>query len=326
MSESIPREECCEDRGTEASDSSPAGAWRARRAALRRRRRRCRRSRYMPGAVDFEQPLGGAREASPTAASPSAPGQGAVSFRSGVIEAPERFDLAGLAGETRPLEMRARERGGEWTRWTVADDGNPVYFGERRRAPGPGARLAPAGDPPLRQRLRHDQRLELAADRLPLRRQLARSSPPPGVLAPHADAAPIRPAMVTRAQWGAELAKGGCPPRERRRLRAGQGRRRPPHGDRAEVHRGRGAGDRARDLPLPPQRERLERHRLQRPRRPLRDPLRRPRRRRPQGRDRRPLAGLQRNDDRDRVDRHPHRPSVSPRSSSRRSPPTWRGS
>ena len=46
----------------------------------------------------------------------------------------------------------------------------------------------------------------------------------------------------------------------------------------------RGAGDRARDLPLSPQRQRLERHRLQRARRPLRQHLRGPRGRAAPGR------------------------------------------
>ena len=56
-------------------------------------------------------------------------GSGPVSFRSAVIAAPRRFDLVGLAGELRPLELRARDAGGAWSGWVPAEDGNPVYFG-----------------------------------------------------------------------------------------------------------------------------------------------------------------------------------------------------
>ena len=73
-----------------------------------------------------------------------------------------------------------------------------------------------------------------------------------------------------------------------------------------------GAGDRARDLPLPPQLQRLERHRLQRARRQVRRALRGPRRRARPRRRRRPGAGLQLGDRRDRQHRATTRPS-SPR-------------
>ena len=29
----------------------------------------------------------------------------------------------------RPLEIRARDEGGEWSDWIETEDGNPVYFG-----------------------------------------------------------------------------------------------------------------------------------------------------------------------------------------------------
>ena len=82
---------------------------------------------YIPEAVDFEQRLPSlSRLAEPSG---TGPGRGRVSFKSPVIAAPEPFDLAGLARETRPLELRGRERGGEWTRWVETEDANPVYFG-----------------------------------------------------------------------------------------------------------------------------------------------------------------------------------------------------
>ena len=68
--------------------------------------------------------------------------------------------------------------------------------------------------------------------------------------------------------------------------------------------RGPGAGDRARDRDLPREGERLERHRLQLPDRPLRHGLRGPRRRDRPERDRRARRGLQHRLGRRRADRH----------------------
>ena len=87
-------------------------------------------------------------------------------------------------------------------------------------------------------------------------------------------------------------------------VRRGPGRVRAPHGQRQRL-RARGVGrDRARDRALPPRLQRLERHRLQLPRRPVRPGLRRPRGRHRPGRDRRPGPGLQLRLDRDRLPRH----------------------
>ena len=73
----------------------------------------------------------------------------------------------------------------------------------------------------------------------------------------------------------------------------GAARDRPPHGGHERLQRSPGAGDRAGDPALPREGERLERHRLQLSRRPLRPGLRRPlRRHRPQRR-RRARRGLQ---------------------------------
>ena len=59
----------------------------------------------------------------------------------------------------------------------------------------------------------------------------------------------------------------------------GPARHRPSHGGLELVHAGAGAGDRARHRGLPRARQRLERHRLQLSRRPVRHGLRGPRRR-----------------------------------------------
>ena len=64
----------------------------------------------VPEASDFSQALRGAERVG------SAGDEGSA-YRSGVIDAPAQFDLAGLAGELREVEMRARLEGGEWTDW-----------------------------------------------------------------------------------------------------------------------------------------------------------------------------------------------------------------
>src|SRR5688500_10295013 len=76
--------------------------------------------RYVPGAVDFEQPLPALHASAKTQDK---------SYLSPVVTAPQRFDLAGIARERRAYEVRGREAGGEWSPWVEAEDGNPVYFG-----------------------------------------------------------------------------------------------------------------------------------------------------------------------------------------------------
>ena len=112
---------------------------------------------------------------------------GPVTHRTGVIEAPAPFDAVGLARELRPLELRAREAGGEWSEWTEIANGDPAWFG--------------------------------GADELQLR---TRGFRPTGTLhyvdVPDAGdeprgAAPAKPGIVSRREWGAERNSGGCEPR-----------------------------------------------------------------------------------------------------------------
>ena len=117
--------------------------------------------RYMPGAVDFEQPLPPLRAAATSRpASASARQRAPAAARSAsarrVIVAPERFDLAGLAGELRPLELRARDSGGEWSELGRGRGRQPRLLRRRRRAPAPRPRVAARRDPALRQRLRDE--------------------------------------------------------------------------------------------------------------------------------------------------------------------------
>ena len=82
-----------------------------------------------------------------------------------------------------------------------------------------------------------------------------------------------------------------------------QGRDRPSHRRYERLQPRAGGGDRARHRALPRRRQRLERHRLQLSRRPVRHDLRGPRRWSRPERRRRPCAGVQRRDGRRGADR-----------------------
>ena len=83
------------------------------------------------------------------------------------------------------------------------------------------------------------------------------------------------------------------PPHRSPSYRAGQDGLHPPHRQRQHYTPADAPGHRPRHLRVPHQEPRLERHRLQLPRRPVRHHLRRPVRRRHAGRDRRAGRGLQ---------------------------------
>jgi hypothetical protein len=171
---------------------------------------------YMPGAVDFEQPLSGIRAAPGTTGkrlrSVARAGTGPVSFTSPVIVAPERFDLAGLAGEMRPLEIRARDIDGDWSDWVESEDGNPVYFGGADELQVRARGWRPSG---TLHYVNVSGTTSTARGLLTGAREAINSAliAATAVLDPSADALPIRPTIVTRAQWGADLEQGGCPPR-----------------------------------------------------------------------------------------------------------------
>jgi hypothetical protein len=166
---------------------------------------------YMVGAVDFEQKLPASSripEVRPGAASAHA--GGAWRWISPAIEAPHEFDLVGIAGELRPIEIRARSDGGQWSPWTVAADGDPVYTGGtdqlQVRAP-----FRPSGQ-------LHYVNVSGTAgglgDRLLTEARRAINSAVIAVAStPVAEAIAPKPRFVTRAQWGARMAQGGCPPR-----------------------------------------------------------------------------------------------------------------
>ena len=224
------------------------------------------------------------------------------------ISTAHRFNLVGMRWRGR---RRARDRGAGPPQPRRLE---PLAAARRPRRPQPGPRLARARRGLLR----------------PALGGLRRRRPVPPQPACRGAAAPLRERRPLRAPAAAH--RPGARARLRQPLRVGresvqatreaalrqrQGGDRPPHGLAERLHPRRRAGDRARDLPLPPQLQRLERHRLQRARRQVRRPLRGPRRRPRPRRRRRPGAGLQLGDGRDRQHRGPHDPGAHARDARR---------
>jgi hypothetical protein len=173
---------------------------------------------YLPEPVDFEQRLPAVETVDqPPAArrtSHGHPGEGPVSFRSPPIAAPERFDLAGLAGEMRPMELRAREPGGEWTGWVETGNGDPVYFGGAEELQLRTRGWRPSGT--LHYVNVSGTTSEVGGLLSGVRRAINSAFiSASATLAPAAEALPVRPPVVTRGAWGATRAAGGCKPRTR---------------------------------------------------------------------------------------------------------------
>ena len=222
---------------------------------------------------------------------------------------------SGSSASCDPVEYRARPEGGEWSGLGRDRQRRPRLLRRRRRASAAQPRRAPRGRAPLRERQRdRDAREQLLTGV----REAVNSAFISVAATPIAGAQPPQPRDHDPRRRGAR--DGGCEPRDERLLRRGQGGDRPPHRDRERLLGRGGAGHRARDLPLPPQRKRLERHRLQLPRRPLRHDLRGPRGRDRRGGRRRPRPGLQLADVRRPPRSAPTRASASPSRPSRRSP------
>jgi hypothetical protein len=162
---------------------------------------------YVPVAVDFEQRL---PELARVRYADHGRGTDAA-FRSPVLTAPERFDLVGLAGELRPLELRAREAGGEWSAWIETGNGDPVYFGGAEEVQLRAHDFRPEG------RLHYvnvSGTTSGASSVLTGARRAINSAfiSVAGLLEPSASAAPERPEIVPRSAWGAND-EGGCTPR-----------------------------------------------------------------------------------------------------------------
>ncbi len=159
---------------------------------------------YRPGGVDFAQPLGAVdREAT----------KRSTRFVSAKLDAPAHFDLAGLAREMRPYELRARTGDGEWGEWVEAEDGNPIYFGgadelqlrtEGYRPRGTIHYVNVSGTTTPADGLLTHAREAINSAFISATTLVGGSD---------AEALAPRPTVVSRAAWGASLAKGGCKPR-----------------------------------------------------------------------------------------------------------------
>ena len=175
---------------------------------------------YLPDPVDFEQrlptvervstqPLRAMTAGAEAANAHSHPGEGPVTHRSAILVAPQRFDLAGLAGELRPYELRARNDGGEWSDWIATANGDPVYFGGadevqlRARGWRPDGRLHyvnVSGTTNQADSLLNGARSAINAAFISVA----------STIEPSAQADPTRPDFVSRGEWGG---KSKCEPR-----------------------------------------------------------------------------------------------------------------
>jgi N-acetylmuramoyl-L-alanine amidase len=135
----------------------------------------------VPEAADFAQPLGGVER--------SAGAGEHETYRSGVLEAPARFDLAGLEEEMREVELRGRVDDGAWTDWAETANGDPVWFG---------------GMDELQIRT-HGWRPAGRVHYVSVSEGTPRASERAG--------ARVMPNVISRKQWGAQKKSGGCKPR-----------------------------------------------------------------------------------------------------------------
>jgi uncharacterized protein with LGFP repeats len=141
--------------------------------------------------------------------------EGPVTHISQVIEAPARFDAAGIARELRPMELRAREESGEWSEWIEIANGDPAWFGGadelqiRTRGWRPEGRVHyvnVSGDSTSAEGI-------LTAAREAVNGAVVSAS---GLLAADvAEADVAKPTIVSRQAWGANRNRGGCEPRRR---------------------------------------------------------------------------------------------------------------
>ena len=172
---------------------------------------------YTPEAVDFEQSLGAVQAVGAGKRAGESGGgrngEGPVTHRSSVIEAPERFDAIGLAGERRPLEIRVRLAGEEWSDWIEVANGDPLYA------------VGGADEAQLRSRgwrpegtlhyVNVSGTTSAGESALTSVREAVNSAviSVAGVVSPDAQAGVRKPSFISRKAWGADRDNGGCKPR-----------------------------------------------------------------------------------------------------------------
>ena len=170
---------------------------------------------YIPEAVDFEQRLPQAKRLDPAQTPPEKHGgrddhaHEDSRWISPPLEAPHEFDLVGVAGELRTVEIRVRDSGGEWGEWVAQEDATPIYVDGAEEAQV-RAPFKPAGE-------LHYVNVSGSAGGLGSRllgtaRTAINSAFISVASTPVAQALAPKPAFVVRSAWGADLAEGGCPP------------------------------------------------------------------------------------------------------------------
>jgi hypothetical protein len=170
---------------------------------------------YTPAAEDFSQPLpevarlAGSGDAARRDAGGHA-GEGPVRFLSPAVDAPARFDLVGVAGETKELEYRARLEGDAWGDWIETANGDPVYFGGADEVQVRSRGVRPEGE----LYYVNVSGTSTAGDRLLNGlRGAVNSAFVSATSIAVAEAQPAQPEIVTRQEWGASQDEGGCKPR-----------------------------------------------------------------------------------------------------------------
>ncbi len=178
---------------------------------------------YVPEVENFERSLPAAKPLG--APAHEAHGQHTeeeeARFISPPVEAPHEFDLVGVAGELRHLEIRVRDAGGQWSEWVEQTDGTPIYAGGAEevqvRAP-----FRPTGE-------LHFVNVSGTAGGVAKRLlTAARGAINHAFISlaggASAQAAPPKPGFLVRAAWGADTPEGGCVPQgppEHGEVRAG---------------------------------------------------------------------------------------------------------
>jgi hypothetical protein len=172
---------------------------------------------YVPVAVDFERPLPQPERIAESRHARTAGGTGPGDHAhveprwiTPPVAAPHSFDLVGVAGELRELDIRVRDEGGEWSEWVTQAEATPIWVDgadeAQVRAP-----FRPRGDLHF-VNVSGDGQGTLAT--LLNRAREGISSAFISVAGDYvARAEAPKPKMIGRGAWGANAEQGGCRPR-----------------------------------------------------------------------------------------------------------------
>jgi hypothetical protein len=160
---------------------------------------------YHPKAVDFEQDLPALERVAAGGAHEHA--SDGPRFRSAAIEAPKQFDLVGIAGEMRPVEIRVRDNGGNWSEWIDVTAETPLYTGGSDEVQVRADGFRPSGD--LHYVNVSGTSGGLADRFLNGAREAINDAFISVASTPIAEAVAPKPAFATRSVWGADRTDGG---------------------------------------------------------------------------------------------------------------------